>query len=160
MIRRIDRMRRTTLACWMVFAFGCSAGDDAAGDSQRASCDTVWRTSTPGFVACPGAQDCRCEAPEVCCVPSKPSPKDIGSCGPVSGCAQLAFACDGPEDCATDQVCCVRGMGSTCTTEFDCFGSESYVLCHEDGECKSRVGTACGPADPDTFWDTLMGVCR
>lgn len=141
--------------------FGCSSDDDGLnGAGQPAACDVTWRASSPNQVVCPGATDCLCPSPEGCCIPPSPSSSDRGSCSAVTSCSALLFACDGPEDCGANQVCCAKGQGAQCGTESDCFGVDAYVLCHEDAHCESKLGTTCGPGDPGTFWDTHMGVCR
>jgi len=134
--------------------------DDLSGTSHAAQCDVTWRMSTPGAVVCPGAADCRCTPPEACCLPSSPTAADVGACSEAASCAGLLFACDGPEDCSSDEVCCGKGQGSQCTTETDCFGIDAYVLCHEDAHCESKVGKTCGPGDPESFWNTRLGVCQ
>jgi hypothetical protein len=138
----------------------CSGDDDGLDGASRAACDTTWRSSTPGVVVCPGAGDCQCGLPEACCVPTSPTATDVGACSAATSCAALLFACDGPEDCNAGQVCCGKGLGAQCTTDADCFGVDAFVLCHEDAHCESKLGTTCGPADPGTFWDTRLGVCR
>lgn len=78
--------------------------------------------------------------------------------------------CDGPEDCATDEVCCGlpgdRIQSVACTKLEACTGAYSHPryqtsmprrrVCHDDTDCPR--GLACGTTDD---WTTRgLSVCR
>jgi hypothetical protein len=140
----------------------CSGSDeDVDTGASRSECSSAnWRAPTANQVVCPGPSGCQCAGGEVCCIPPSPAPGATGACTAMTACADVAFACDGPEDCAAGEVCCAKGYAAQCVAEADCFGVDAYVLCHADADCESKLGTTCGPADPNTFWDELLGVCR
>jgi len=158
---RVD-VKRLGIALVLASTVACSGDEDDGlnGASGPTDCDVTWRTSTPDQVACPGAADCLCGLPEGCCIPTTATSADVGVCRAAASCATVLFACDGPEDCGAAQVCCAKGQTASCTSETDCFGVEAFVLCHENAHCEGKPGTSCGPGDPGTFWDTVIGVCR
>lgn len=59
-------------------------------------------------------------------------------------CSVISVACDGPEDCASGQVCCAAGSSRT-LTEFSCASScssASRQACHAKTDCSSSLTCA------------------
>lgn len=82
---------------------------------------------------------------DVCC---------IGTCEPLGGnmfqCTGKTFACDGPEDCATGEVCCNDTAGSQCSAS-SCSGGNNLVVCHSAVDCTGTC-TDCGlSSDHDQY---------
>jgi hypothetical protein len=76
-----------------------------------------------------------------------------GQCGDVGECARQAAVCDGPEDCAAAEVCCVTQQGTDCRDSAQCIGNDSYALCRATDDCPHGTDE-CLPADPP-----LIGYC-
>ena len=142
--------------------FGGDGGSSGSTESSGSGCDVNWREATPGNVACPGASGCACGGSEICCV-VVPGPSQFEpSCSEMTACADLAFACDGPDDCGQGLVCCAvlaHGGGSSCKPAADCFGGEQVVLCHADADCGEEIGTHCTPAEPGSFFGSTAARC-
>lgn len=144
----------------LLLALAACSDNSNDGPSREACGSSTWRTSNAGVVLCPGADSCECSGGQVCCVPPNPAATDVGTCSDLGACTGVAFACNGPEDCGAGTVCCAKGYSAACSTAAECFGVDTYVLCHADQDCTTQLGATCGPADPGTYWSNLMGVCR
>ena len=58
-------------------------------------------------------------------------------------CTGIDFACDGPEDCPGDSVCCVSGEislsragRSSCVVASECAGEATRAACNDDDDCE------------------------
>ncbi len=108
-----------------------------------AECDGVlWRNPSPGRVLCPGATDCGCDLPTICCADTL----DNATCMPREECANDVIGCDGPEDCAQGEVCCASGIESSCVPASAC-QLDRLVLCRSDDDCSLPRNT-CLPGEP------------
>jgi hypothetical protein len=133
-----------------VIDHGAGAGG-AGGTPVPADCESLnWRNPTPDSVICPGAPGCSCALPQACC--GSPDAVD-GQCGEVTQCAEQAAVCDGPEDCADTDICCVTPQGTDCRAPAECVGSDRYVLCRATDDCPNALHE-CLPAEP-----ALLGYC-
>jgi hypothetical protein len=95
---------------------------------------------TGAFVCCYGPSPTRCMLPSDC-----------------SGLGGNPVACDGPEDCASHQVCCAEardggGFALQCETQIDCKGP---VACH----VLASVCDCKAPAPPCLPVPTCEGRC-
>lgn len=140
----------------------CSDEDSSLGGGAQASCSGHnWREPTPNSVVCPGAVDCSCPSSQVCCVNVVGNKPVSGSCGDLAQCAGPALRCDGAEDCAAGQVCCVIdtvGGGSECRAPNDCFFTDEITTCRDESECDGVQH--CKPADPGSLMAGLIAGCR
>ena len=132
------------------------------GGNQQAQCgEQNWRQPTPnGGVVCPGASDCTCGGGQVCCIQVVNNKAQSGSCSDLTQCAGLALRCDGAEDCATGEVCCLLdslGGGSECRAPSDCFFSNEIKTCRDDSECDGIEH--CEPSQPGTYLAGLVAGC-
>jgi hypothetical protein len=112
------------------------------------------------MVACPDTAACSCGEATVCCAVYDEDQQVITSsaCSELASCADVAFACDGPEDCESGETCCARGLGAQCVDEGTCSGVDSYVLCRSDDDCGGL--DTCTPAEEGTFYEDLIGFCQ
>lgn len=134
-----------------VIDHGSGGSGGTGGVAIPAGCESMnWRSPTPDAVICPGAPGCSCALPETCC--GSPDVAD-GQCGEVSQCAKQAAVCDGPEDCAETDVCCVTPQGTDCRDPIQCVGTDRYVLCRATTDCPYATDE-CVPAEP-----ALLGYC-
>jgi hypothetical protein len=142
------------LCALLVAAGGC----DSSGGGTAECTGKSWRTSTTNAVACPGADGCSC-AGTACCLNG--TMEDFsGSCMALASCVGAAFACDGPEDCATGDVCCANFSNDTaeCKSANDCtFQPNSKAMCHSDADC--AVGS-CIPASSDSPYKNIIAICQ
>jgi len=175
-------MTKPSLAsCALLLLAACSSGgDDAAGGeseneepdgitaSSEESCSEVgWRSPTPGAVTCPGADGCSCDGGAVCCVEvaevGTPNERVAdATCRELTACAELAFACDGPEDCQPGKVCCATltaGGGSSCVDPIDCYDGDAAALCRSDADCLEATGAHCNPAVEGSYFDGTTAAC-
>jgi hypothetical protein len=139
-------------------------GDDGTAECQS---NLNWRSPTAGGgVACKGAPGCLCDGGQVCSITvedKSESPWSVSArCTALADAKDMAFQCDGPEDCATGQVCCadlVEGGGSSCVAERDCSGIGSErVMCRSTDDC-TFPGHTCKPADAGSFFAGVVGYC-
>ncbi|MCB9582802.1 MAG: hypothetical protein H6717_37530 [Polyangiaceae bacterium] len=140
----------------------CSSNDDASlgGNSADACGDFNWRKPSDGTIVCPGAPGCSCSTGQVCCVSLVGGKAATGTCGALTDCADLAMQCDGAEDCAPGQVCCLLddlGGGTECRAPQDCFFTNEITLCRTQDECDG-VKT-CAPSQPGTYLAGVVGGC-
>ena len=96
-------------------------GPDAGGGGNAAE------EINCGMATCPRAS-------QVCCFTGPPT--IMTSCTAAASCTNLPGRCDGPEDCASGQVCCGGQMGSSCVAADQCTGF-SARLCHTMADCPS-----------------------
>lgn len=139
----------------------CGDEDSSLGGGAQASCSGQnWRQPTPDAVVCPGATDCACPSGQVCCVNVVDNKAVSGSCGDLGQCAGPALRCDGVEDCATGEVCCLIdtvGGGSECRAPNDCFFTDEITTCRDDSQCDGVQH--CKPSDPGTYLAGLVAGC-
>ncbi len=88
-------------------------------------------------------------ATEECCVMGVGSGMVTTSCIPMGGTCMGGgtAACDGPEDCASGDVCCGTGGGGSfsvdCAPSAMCGGFTSFELCHTAGDCTDTRDMCC-----------------
>jgi hypothetical protein len=123
---------------------------DMARRDAGSMCMLVDEPATPNAVPC-GAGDCTVN-PGRCCLQQN----GTGALCTMNACPanRITFACDGPEDCPGNSVCCLRQLGNqvSFTCQNNCSG---LVLCHDDGDCPMSQRCAVQPPLPDQ-----LGVCR
>lgn len=140
-------------------AAGWIACDDG-GDGRGPCGDFNWRSETTDEIVCPYTPDCACPVEDVCCVAVEGDHLGGASCAPLGDCADMAFECDGPEDCGEGAACCADvapGGGSSCGAAAECFDIDEVVMCRDDGDC--ALGEDCVPADPGTYFEGVAGYC-
>jgi hypothetical protein len=136
------------------------AASDAASDAQRLLDVTPLDTppadaNDPNHVKCGQRDVCDLSIAD-CCARS-----GGGACIPRGGdCDGYRLTCDGPEDCASGQVCCVNAGGGSLTA-VSCVAPEACVgeagastasrVCHVDAECTD-------PSTPHCCFFGLGGV--
>jgi len=114
------------------------AGDGKAGDGSTSMGDAASAgmdgstDAPPNQVTCPGSM-----CGTVCCQ----------TCVDVvlSVCTGKVWECDGPEDCANNEVCCNDQNGSSCATT--CNGSGRFEVCHNASDCSFACGDCSFRAD-------------
>lgn len=81
-----------------------------------------------------------CGAGEVCCVTADPVAEECTAAGACSG--DFVLTCDGSEDCAEGERCC---MPSGALMQTTCFAAcpSGFAMCHDAAECDD--------GDPATF---------
>ena len=137
--------------CLLVFGLhACNSNEsnDNGGDQREVVCGNV--TCETGCCTY-GDANAECSADPVNeCLTSKP------------GLRGYYMACDGPEDCASGELCCISvgaiALGSTnCGPPSACEGGYAQqIACHSGGDCPAPM--TCGPAwFADTFVPTLLG---
>ncbi|MEZ4219333.1 MAG: hypothetical protein R3B13_00300 [Polyangiaceae bacterium] len=142
----------------------CSSDDADLGGNGRQDCQNYnWRAATDGFVICPGVPGCACAAGEVCCADQQGQTLGNARCTALSACPSYAFTCDGPEDCPSDQVCCVYGSpttgGSECRAAKDCFFSnQEAIMCRSESDCTGL--DSCQPGEPGSYFENVVASCR
>jgi hypothetical protein len=152
-----------SLALSAIAASGCGGDDADLGGNGRQACEQFnWRSATDGLVVCPGVSGCACGGGEVCC--ADPQGQTLGNarCSSLGACPTFAFGCDGNEDCASGQICCVFGNenagGAECRDPKDCFfSSKELKTCRAEADCDGIE--SCVPADPGAFFDGLIARC-
>ena len=109
---------------------------------------------TPNQVGCPGASGGSCTTPtNVCCATIADAAVAV-MCEASASCSMMApvnLACDGPEDCTGNQVCCGTrsggglGFRSTCTNGNMCGGGGGGArpLCHNHTQCPTAGDSCC-----------------
>lgn len=142
------------------FAGGCGddeqvAIDAAVGDAGPDA--TMIDAGQVGAVVCESEAQ-RCPTPGQICCDTQPGP-DRCTAADVP-CAGQTMACDGPEDCAATEDCCLWSNGSRCTAAGICgnTGSITEVMCHLPADCPIEAPSCCGTA-PGPLLD-LYFVCR
>jgi len=74
-------------------------------------------------------------ASQVCCFTGFPN--ITTTCTATAQCTNLPGRCDGPEDCASGEICCGTPQGSSCMAAAQCTGQTSARLCHTATDCAS-----------------------
>jgi len=107
-------------------------------------------TITPNQVQCQGGP---CTTPaNVCCATLGADGGVSVMCEASATCpmmAPLSLACDGPEDCTGNQVCCGQraagglGFRSSCTTANQCMGMGARPMCHDHTQCPMMTDSCC-----------------
>jgi hypothetical protein len=96
----------------------------------------------------------------VCCTPGAACAEKTAECVSPDNGHGFYMTCDGSEDCADGQVCCIGvgggAYGSTyCITPTDCVSSFQSVACHGGGDCPGSL--TCKPSPyADSFVLTLL----
>lgn len=139
----------------------CGDEDSSLGGGAEAQCEGQnWRQPTPSSVTCPGANDCSCATPQVCCIDVVNNKAVSGGCSELTQCAGPALKCDGAEDCATGEVCCLldgMGGGSECRAPNDCFFTDEIQTCRDDADCDGIEH--CEPSHPGSLYAGLLAGC-
>src|SRR5258708_22477521 len=162
--------RLSVLFAFCALASGCEQafvlGSGGASSSSHASGSTSTHVSSSttnvgssnatttasgptNTVACGGPT---CTVPSVCC---RKATGAAGTC--AASCPNpndIPFACDGPEDCGTNQVCCFQpgAGGATCVNQSACSGE---ILCHTLQTCPT-TSSICGSVSPFSGIDACM----
>jgi hypothetical protein len=93
-----------------------------------------------------------CAPTQECCVGA-----NGGTCVDMGTCQTVTFACDGPEDCEANQVCCfAAGGGGPGTAGAECKSAQACQTsaCHTDGDCADPTPKCCPIAQ------TQFSICR
>jgi hypothetical protein len=130
-------------------------GEVDAGDESDASPETdagVGVSCGPEFCD-PGT--------EKCCVQAEQGGGTTETCIPTGdNCAGGAdLTCDGPEDCASPEVCCgslVGGGGAACAAVEDCDGAGDLILCGTADDCPEAEPHCC--ANPVLAASTCQSI--
>lgn len=94
-----------------------------------------------------------CDTTQECCVGAGGS-----TCVATGTCQTTAFQCDGPEDCASNEVCCfgAGGMGSG-GTECKAATMCQNNACHVDTDCAGNTSKCC--ALQNVQYSICLGQC-
>ena len=131
-------MRAAILIACALAACGGNAGSD-----NSVACGP---TSAPIFCSLDGNQ---------CCTKLNMAPTDDTCQADSAGSCASGFVpetCDGPEDCATGQVCCVSQTAISCVATSSC--AQNNVVCHDASDC--APGYSCCVDKPLGF---QLGFC-
>ncbi len=130
------------VAAIVLLAVAC--GDDPPTDDDGSGGGSASSSIDCGTITCADA-----------CCPGADSCGDMGCINPSNGHGTVMY-CDGPEDCASGEICCASSGGanytSTSCTADPCIGVVAEVVCHTSADCPED-GASCGPSD--TFADTF-----
>jgi len=113
---------------------GCPSGQTCILDRCRRA-DPIGNGSGDGVI-CGGRA---CALTEQCCLDEDNRTASCAAAGDV--CVATSALCDGKEDCAGDDRCCIQGDTITCGT--DC---KAYA-CREDGDCPAPQHCCLATAD-------------
>jgi hypothetical protein len=94
-----------------------------------------------------------CAVGQECCVGGNGG----STCVDQGTCQTVTFACDGPEDCEQNQVCCfAAGGGGPGTAGAECKSAQACQTsaCHTDGDCADPTPKCCAIAQ------TQFSICR
>jgi len=158
-------MTRLVLATWIAVLVACGGGDSKQNDAPPAGSDATPGdgvqndTPPPGDgnnnvdaavgVAC-GAVTCA--VGQECCIGA-----NGGTCEDQGNCQTVSFACDGPEDCEQNDVCCLAaGGGGPGTAGAECKPAAQCQTnaCHTDDDCSGNTPKCCAIAQ------TQFSLCR
>ncbi len=90
-----------------------------------------------------------------CCVSMTTGPQCVPTSRPTDTCG-IVFDCDGPEDCAQGQSCCIQSTdaGPRVSCASSC-AQQAAELCHRASDCPSERPLCCkGAAVP------FGGLCK
>src|SRR5262245_10979167 len=80
-----------------------------------------------------------CTSTQECCLANGQR-----TCVAQGDCQGVAFACDGPEDCQTGEVCCASNTGGTPGSECRDAGDMCRAIaCHADPDCPMATPKCC-----------------
>jgi len=123
-------------------------GSDSGGGGSDGSTDNADAAGGGDFMGIPCAGDTCQAGTEVCCAGE-------GGLTCEATCDTVSFACDGPEDCTGDNICCGSGAdGTICATAADCGAGDGDVICHTADDCPEAGQECCMPPQAD------VGTCR
>jgi hypothetical protein len=118
----------------LAFPTGLTGDFGAPGDMASTvdgSTTDLAKGGSPASVSC-GLSTCDVSGGNVCCI--------LGSLcqpPPCNGPSQVD-ACDGPEDCAAGQTCCLyvgAVFGTACTANCTTTGDQRGAICHTQADC-------------------------
>jgi hypothetical protein len=119
-------------------------GDGRAADSSSSTDSSVagdaMRDAPNGATVGTTCGSATCNTTQVCCVGAGGQ----SSCVAPGSCQGVSFACDGPEDCSNNDVCCYSasgsgGGGATCEAANAC----QTTACHTDADCGGQTPSCC-----------------
>jgi hypothetical protein len=136
-----------------------TTGADARGDAAAASAVACGTTVAPST----------CALPDQACCDFAPGGGTDYCYAKVGGICEggAPITCDGPEDCGSNQRCCLTAGGAACTAGPDCApgGSGGEIMCHvgDNTPCAPN-GVCCqlhsvGPAGDSPFGSCRVGGC-
>jgi hypothetical protein len=134
----------------------CALAAACGDDGGAVPIDASPRPDGPVVDAAVGVEVCDqvCQIPShFCCAEQIVPPQFSRFCVETAMeeiCMGNRYFCDGPEDCADNEVCCTdSGSEVRCTDPATCAG-QGYVVCHVNAHC---------PA-PSACLDTPLGFIR
>ena len=159
-------MTRLLLASWIAALVACGGNGSKQSDAPPAGSDAAPGDGVPGGDTPPpgdmgGGGDAAvgvtcgattCAVGQECCIGA-----NGGTCEDQGNCQTVAFACDGPEDCEQNQVCCfAAGGGGPGTAGAECKPAAQCQTnaCHTDGDCGGNTPKCCPIAA------TQYSLCR
>lgn len=125
-------------------------GSDGGGDTDGGGGDTDGGGGAMdggGSTAGVPCGDMTCLRDQTCCVTLEGGAAMSMCIASDMRCAGITLACDGPEDCGMDEVCCAGAgavggaTGARCTSARMCSASPgSLLLCHTAADCPMPEG--------------------
>ncbi|MBZ0230722.1 MAG: hypothetical protein K8M05_00100 [Deltaproteobacteria bacterium] len=167
---------RVALVGVVLVLTACVADDERIPDARSPGDDASALDASTDAAASDGAIDGArsgdgvvCARADQACVEPTPECCDVmtgtDTCvATTEACAGDRLECDGPEDCAVGDECCLfQGQGSRCIQAGVCgtTGAISNEMCHAPTDCAQGemcCGTAPGP-QVDLYAICTMGPC-
>lgn len=130
---------------------GTSDGNMQTGDGG--TIDSPGTTADAGLGAACGTTTCM--ATQECCLTGGGG----GTCVAQGTCSGAAFACDGPEDCGANEVCCYGNQGGGGMGGSECKPTAQCQInaCHLDADCGGATAKCCPVAN--TPYKVCLAQC-
>jgi hypothetical protein len=120
-----------------------ASGSTDAGDVDGGGGDTDAGATTDAGTSGVPCGDVTCGAEQRCCTTLVPGGEPMTECvGAEERCEGIAIACDGPEDCDGDDVCCLGGIGPGGGGGARCGPADRCpsIACHDAEDCPETDG--------------------
>jgi len=137
-------------------SFSDASTEPVRSDAACIDKPSVLGAECPGVVWCTDLGPCD-QREKICCLtPLSADCSARDDCG-----LEQRARCDGPEDCLSGNVCCMRDGATLCSEQADC--PESQRACHSNADCAAKQ---CARGWPGMFGGVPVtyfadwGFCR